>query len=197
MKDGFTLIEVSILFVIFILVAVLIIPLSVDDVILSKNIDRWKQSQLEFSTIPITLMNSENYKSDNPLTTQDFMAALIRIYPLKKVVTYKIKYLNGDTPEPSDSFSEIFLTDNGASIAFKWLESNSVSQPEKPIAKIMYDVNGKSSPNTWGKDIFGLNVYKNKVVPFGSELDDFAKSLDGSRHGTGLACSALYLKGKK
>ena len=54
MKDGFTLIEVSILFVIFITVAILIIPLSVDDVILSKNIDKWKQSQLAFSSIPIS-----------------------------------------------------------------------------------------------------------------------------------------------
>ena len=34
----------------------------------------------------------------------------------------------------------------------------------------MYDVNGKSSPNVWGKDIFGFNVYKDKIVPFGAEL---------------------------
>ena len=62
MKNGFTLIEVSILFIIFIIVAVLIVPLSVDDVILAKNIEKWKQSQLTLSTIPVSMMNSENEK---------------------------------------------------------------------------------------------------------------------------------------
>ena len=57
LKDGFTLIEVSILFIIFITVAILIIPLSVDDVVLSKNVDKWKQAQIGFSSIPISMMN--------------------------------------------------------------------------------------------------------------------------------------------
>lgn len=197
MKDGFTLIEVSILFIIFIIVAILIVPLSVDDVILSKNIDKWKQSQIGFSTIPISLMNSENYKSDKPLNVQDFMSALVKAYPLKKVVKYKVKYMNGDCPADDYCFEEMYLTNNGATVAFKWLNSDSVSAPDAAIAKIMYDVNGKSGPNVWGKDIYGLNVYKDKIMPFGSDWEEMAVEADCTRQGTGLACSYQYLKGVK
>ena len=39
---------------------------------------------------------------------------------------------------------------------------------EKPLGDIegllMYDVNGQMGPNTWGKDVFGLNIYKNKFA---------------------------------
>lgn len=195
MKDGFTLIEVSILFIIFITVAILVIPLSVDDVILSKNIDRWKQSQLGFSTIPISMMNSENYKSEKPLNIQDFMSAIVKAYPLKKVVNYKVKYLNGDVPADEYSFSEKYLTNNGATIAFKWLDKNSVTENNVVLGKLMYDVNGKSGPNVWGKDVFGFDVYKDKILPFGSDLDDISVEVDCSRQGTGLACSYMYLKG--
>lgn len=195
MKDGFTLIEVSILFIIFITVAILIVPLSVDDVILSKNIDKWKQSQLGFSTIPISMMNSENYKSDKPLCVQDFMSALVKSYPLKKVVSYKVKYLNGDCPSEEYSFPQMYLTNNGATVAFNWLYKNSVNEPNSVLAKVMYDVNGKSGPNVWGKDIFGLNVYKDKIEPFGADLDEMSVEIDCSRQGTGVACSFVYLKG--
>lgn len=197
MKDGFTLIEVSILFIIFITVAILVIPLSVDDVILSKNIDRWKQSQLGFSTIPISMMNSENYKSEKPLNVQDFMSAIVKAYPLKKVVNYKVKYLNGDTPADDYSFSEMYLTNNGATIAFKWLDKNSVTEPDAILGKLMYDVNGKSGPNVWGKDIYGFDVYKDRLAPFGADLDEVSVEVDCSRQGTGLACSSVYLKGVK
>lgn len=195
MKDGFTLIEVSILFIIFITVAILIVPLSVDDVILSKNIDRWKQSQLGFSTIPISMMNSNNYKSEKPLNVQDFMSAIVKAYPLKKVVNYKVKYLNGDYPADDYCFPQMYLTNNGATIAFKWLDKNSVTEPDAILGKLMYDVNGKSGPNVWGKDIFGFDVYKDKLMPFGSDLEELAVEFDCTRQGTGLACSYVYLKG--
>lgn len=195
MKDGFTLIEVSILFIIFITVAILVVPLSVDDVILSKNIDRWKQSQLAFSTIPVSMMNSDNYKSGKTLKLHDFMSALVKAYPLKNVVSYKVKYLNGDAPAEMDCYAEKYITNNGATISFKWFNKNSVTEPNAVLGKLVYDVNGKSGPNVWGKDVFGFDVYKDKLVPFGEDLDDISAEVDCSRQGTGLACSAVYLKG--
>lgn len=195
LKDGFTLIEVSILFIIFITVAILIIPLSVDDVVLSKNVDKWKQAQIGFSSIPISMMNCDNYKADKPLNIQDFMSALIKVYPLKKVVSYKIKYLNGDTPDGDYIFPEMYMTNGGATIAFNWLNQDSSKNDDVVLAKIMFDVNGKSSPNVWGKDVFGFDVYKDKILPFGSNMDDMTLEVDCSRQGTGIACSYNYLKG--
>lgn len=197
MKDGFTLIEVSILFIIFLVVAVLIVPLSVDDVMLAKNVEKWKQSQLNFSEIAVSMMGSENYKSGKMLSSQDFMAALVKSYPLKKVVNYKIKYLNGDIAEGDYSFSEIYMTNNGAGIGFHWLNNDSRAGSDVVLAKLMYDVNGKSGPNVWGRDIFGFDVYKDRLVPFGTDLDEISLEVDCSRQGTGVACSAQYLKGYK
>ena len=42
MKKGFTLVEVSILFVIFLIVAFLVAPLSLDDTLQAKNTSRWR-----------------------------------------------------------------------------------------------------------------------------------------------------------
>ena len=52
MKKAFTLIEVVILLVIFILVALLVIPLSIDDTIQARNISKWKQNHTDFTNIP-------------------------------------------------------------------------------------------------------------------------------------------------
>lgn len=45
MKKGFTLVEVSILFVIFLIVAFLVAPLSLDDTLQAKNTSRWRSVQ--------------------------------------------------------------------------------------------------------------------------------------------------------
>jgi type II secretory pathway pseudopilin PulG len=51
MKKGFTIVEVSILFVIFLIVAFLVAPLSLDDTMQAKNTSRWRNVQQEFSNI--------------------------------------------------------------------------------------------------------------------------------------------------
>ena len=49
MKNGFTIVEVSILFVIFLIVAFLVAPLSLDDSRQAKNTSRWRSVQEEFT----------------------------------------------------------------------------------------------------------------------------------------------------
>ena len=51
MKKGFTLIEVSILFVIFIIVAFLVAPMSLDDTIQANNTSKWRSVQADFVNI--------------------------------------------------------------------------------------------------------------------------------------------------
>ena len=48
---GFTLIEVSILFVIFLIVAFLVAPLSMDDTLQANFTSRWKNVQSDFQNI--------------------------------------------------------------------------------------------------------------------------------------------------
>ena len=59
---------------------------------------------------------------------------------------------------------------------------------------IMYDVNGKRGPNVWGKDVFGFNVYANKIEPFGKNEDPITLESDCSRQGTGVFCSFALLQ---
>ena len=56
MKKGFTIVEVSILFVIFLIVAFLVAPLSLDDTMQAKNTSRWRGVQQDFTNIYIWLM---------------------------------------------------------------------------------------------------------------------------------------------
>ena len=58
---GFTLIEVSILFVIFLIVAFLVAPLSMDDTVQANFNSRWKNVQSDFcSLIDFSLQNGSN-----------------------------------------------------------------------------------------------------------------------------------------
>ena len=51
MKKAFTIVEVSILFVIFLIVAFLVAPLSLDDSLQAKNASRWRNVQSDFANI--------------------------------------------------------------------------------------------------------------------------------------------------
>lgn len=193
MKDGFTLTEVIILFIIFLTVAVLVIPLSVDDAMTVKNVHKWKSVQSGFSSIPINMMNSQSYKESGVVSLEHFITALIKIHPLRNVTNYKIKYLNGETPEEHYTFKEIYNTNNGATIAFKWFDDKKSRGEDKIEGILMYDVNGKRGPNTWGKDVFGFNIYANKIEPLGKNQDPITIESDCSRQGTGVYCSYAVL----
>lgn len=58
---------------------------------------------------------------------------------------------------------------------------------------ISVDVNGFRGPNTYGKDIFFIYLFKDEIKPFGFEGDDYPPESDCTDGGEGLGCSALYL----
>ena len=58
---------------------------------------------------------------------------------------------------------------------------------------MMFDMNGLKGPNTWGKDIYGINIFTDgKITPIGTgwDLEDLKK--DCSETGTGISCSHYY-----
>ena len=193
MKKAFTLIEVVILLVIFVMVALLVIPLSIDDTIQATRISKWKQAQNDFKQIPTSVKTF----SDKEMDLQDFVTALVKIRPLNKVVSYKIKYMNDETPKAEYHFSEIYNTDSGATLAFQWLDTPTYDYNvnKKVLGTLMYDVNGIKGPNIWGKDVFGMNIYADKIEPFGKSMSTDEVEFDCSRQGRGLYCSSYYLNG--
>ena len=61
MKRGFTIVEVSILFVIFLIVAFLVAPLSLDDTLQAKNTSKWRSVQSDFANV----FNTINTQKEN------------------------------------------------------------------------------------------------------------------------------------
>lgn len=188
MKKGFTIVEVSILFVIFLIVAFLVAPLSLDDTMQAKNTSRWKSVQQDFSNI---LYSVSSQQEDTLLPFETALQSILDNEIREKEQSYKITFLNGTYPNNTYRFKDFQTTYSNATVAVKIFEV-----PQNNVLGIlMYDVNGKMGPNVWGKDVFGLNIYKDKFEPFGKNEPISTQKQDCSKNGTGLFCSNYYLIG--
>ena len=188
MKKGFTLIEVSILFIIFLIVAFLVAPLSVDDTIQAKNISKWRAVQEDFSNIFYSI-NTQKTEAD--VAFKEAFETIMNSEYKEAVKPYKITYLNGTYPSNTYRFKEYNLTHAKAVISVKFFDE--VKNDLQGM--VMYDVNGTAGPNSWGKDIFGLNIYSDRFEPFGKHDSLNSQKQDCSKNGTGLSCSNYYLIG--
>ena len=115
MKKGFTIIEVSILFVIFIIGAFLVAPLSLDDTKQAKNTSKWRLVQEDFSNIFYAIntqkLNNVDFKTSFVQTIANDIQADIE--------PYKITYLNGTFPSETYRFHDYKTTYSNAVIAYK------------------------------------------------------------------------------
>lgn len=188
MKKGFTIVEVSILFVIFLIVAFLVVPLSLDDSLQARNASRWRKVQSDFENILYSInVNSDSDKFDFISSFQNVIKGEIK----EDADLYKITYMNGSLPGGVYNFNEFKRTYSNATIAYKlYPESNN-----GPLGVIMYDVNGEIGPNSWGKDIFGYNIYKDRFEPFCKAESVKYQKQDCSKTGKGICCSNYYLIG--
>ena len=188
MNKGFTIVEVSILFVIFLIVAFLVAPLSLDDTLQAKNISRWKSVQQDFTNILYSINNM--IESDE----KSFNESVLSVFTQETKNTsknYKITYLNGALPDNKYNFNNLEETFSNATVGIKF--SQNLADSTKAL--ILYDVNGSKGPNIWGKDVFGYNLYDDKIEPFCKRESLSTQKKDCSKNGTGLCCSNYYLIG--
>lgn len=188
MKKGFTIVEVSILFVIFLIVAFLVAPLSLDDTLRAKNVSRWHGVQGDFQNI----FYSINSQKDND--DFDFKKSFLEI--MKAQIksdsgNYKITYMNGTFPSGEYRFTDFKKTFSNAIVSYKLYEAPQTGA----LGIMMYDVNGEVGPNVWGKDVFGYNIYSDRFEPFCKNDSVASQKQDCSKSGTGLCCSNYYLIG--
>ena len=188
MKKGFTIIEGSILFVIFLIVAFLVAPLSLDDTMQARHTSRWKNVQGEFTNI-FHSINSQ--KEGENLSFKEAFETVFEGETKDSIKTYKITFLNGTYPNAIYRFKDFQTTYSKAVVATKLFDES-----ENEVKGILlYDVNGNSGPNVWGKDVFGLNIYIDKFEPFCKNESLSYQKQDCSKNGTGLCCSNYYLIG--
>ena len=104
----------------------------------------------------------------------------------------KIKFQNNNYQQyDKNKFTTFYTTHSNATLAFKLYDN-----PENDIlGEIIYDVNGQTGPNIWGKDVFGYNITNNGFEPYGKNLPQNVQKQDCSNEGTGISCSNYYLIG--
>lgn len=105
---------------------------------------------------------------------------------------YSSYYLNGVKVKQGDDFyfNNLYLSKNNKIIGIKDIKDDDIYHP---AFIMMFDMNGLNGPNTWGKDIFGINIFVDgKITPVGAgwDIEDLKK--DCSPTGTGVACSHYY-----
>lgn len=189
MKKGFTIVEVSILFVIFLIVALLVAPMSLDDTIQAKNTSRWRSVQQDFTNIFYSI-NAQK-ENNEEFALKESIESILKNEIKEGVPSYKILFLNGTFPNNTYRFKDYYSTYSNATISIKMFET----VEDNLLGALMYDVNGKKGPNVWGKDVFGLNIYNDRFEPFGKNESLSSQKQDCSRNGTGLQCSNYYLIG--
>ena len=188
MKKGFTIVEVSILFVIFLIVAFLVAPLSLDDTLRAKNASRWRGVQGDFSNI----FYSINTQKDNAdFNFNDAFNSVMQAEIKSDRPSYKITYMNGTFPSGEYRFSNFKQTFLNAVVAYTLYDESQTDA----LGIMLYDVNGEVGPNVWGKDVFGYNIYSDRFEPFCKNDSVAVQKQDCSKSGTGLCCSNYFLIG--
>ena len=188
MKKGFTIVEVSILFVIFLIVAFLVAPLSLDDTMQAKNTSRWRSVQQDFINIYYSI---NTQKDQNELNFTDALKTIVNSEIKDDSSSYKITFMNGTFPNNTYRFKDFKTTYSNATLAVKLFDT----PQDNKLGMLMYDVKGKVGPNVWGKDVFGMNIYDDKFEPFCKSESMSYQKQDCSKNGTGLCCSNYYLIG--
>lgn len=187
-KQGFTIIEVSILFVIFLIVAFLVAPLSLDDTMQAKNTSKWRSVQNDFVNIFYTV-NTD--REENKTEFKEAFVNAMKNEIKNDINSYRITFMDGTYPSDTYRFREFNNTYANAALSVKLFDT-----PQDNLQGVlMYDVNGKSGPNIWGKDVFGMNIYEDRFEPFCKSESINNQKQDCSKNGTGLCCSSYYLMG--
>ena len=187
-ENGFTIVEVSILFVIFLIVAFLVAPLSLDDSLSAKNTSRWRGVQSDFANI-FYAVNSQKTNEDFDFKTS--FDAIMNGEIKSDSDAYKITYMNGTFPSGEYRFYDFKKTFSNAIVSYRLYDTPQTGA----LGIMMYDVNGEIGPNVWGKDVFGYNIYSDRFEPFCKNDTVSMQKQDCSKSGTGLCCSNYFLIG--
>ncbi len=204
MRKRFWKIEYSItIFVIFAIV-LLLIP---SNFIASKEanyISKWNETFNKMEYI-FTAMNAQAdadiVKSFKHAKTneqrEELMIKLVKPYMRineqdELTKKYTPHYMNGAKVNSKDEyyFDKVYLAENNIIVGLKDIKDSDIFHPG---FLMMFDMNGTKAPNTWGKDIYGINIFVDgKITPIGTGWDIEKLKQDCSQNGTGISCSHYY-----
>ena len=188
-KNGFTIIEVVVVFLLILAVTFFVFPKSLDNTRQAKLISKWTQKYSELQYM-FSVINAQQDGEIQEKTIKSYLRITSKVPS-----NYKQYYMNKQVV-PSNSeyyFNEFYLTGSGEIVGLKLI--NEKCKTNVVCAIITFDVNGLNPPNTWGYDVFGINVFKEKIEPLGKDINSDFLKLDCSKKGSGVYCSYYYLIG--
>ncbi len=205
MKKAFTIVEIAIVFVLLLLTAYLVIPSLLDDTKQAESVSQWKYAyhnlEYMFSAVSAQLNKSDIeafVKAEDNKQREMLLFEYLKPFMRTKTAVgneeYKTYFMNSSPVKPDDYyyFTNLHITNSDNIIGLKWMTSPENIRPNLPIALLLFDINGLKKPNKWGEDIFGINIFADRIEPFGKHLDDDVLKRDCSKKGTGIYCSYYY-----
>jgi prepilin-type N-terminal cleavage/methylation domain-containing protein len=205
-RMGFTLAEVLITLMIIGVVAMMTIPALISKVNESEWHVAWKK---EFSVISqaykLYLVDNEDVDFGSDITSITKLSPYLKIASTNPTLPDSNKYLCGDSAGSPLSWTNAMLADGSIVYFINSGWSGCSAYSVGACAAIYIDVNGVKAPNTMGKDIYGLYLTKNSVVPMGLSWDnswnisciqppDTGWGDCTSTRNYGYGCSVKYLK---
>lgn len=204
-KRGFTIIEVVVVFLLMLGVVFLVLPKSLDTTRQARFISKWseKLSELEYmfsvikaqkdGEIKEQFNKTQNYNDEEKLLVETLKPYLRITSEVKTVYTPLFMDKTFATSGTQYYFDKFYFTSSNEILGIKLL--NPDCENEEVCAIVLIDLNGIKPPNTWGYDVYGINVFPNKIEPFGKGIDPDILRRNCSRRGSGLYCSYYYLIG--
>lgn len=202
---AFTLVEIIVVISIVVLTAIILIPNIIDDNQKLHTISQWKHTykniEYVFSAIKAQATETDKIAIEKTRTNDerevvlyDLLNPYFRMQTQVDAKTYKTYFMDGSfINEKNDYyFKNLHTTSSGMIIGVKWLLPPSKAQNSLPIAMMSIDLNGAKRPNKWGQDIFGINIFLDRIQPLGEEFDEMLAKSDCSKKGKGISCSAYY-----
>ena len=204
-KQAFTLVEIIVVISIVVLTAIILIPNIIDDNKKLHTISQWKHTykniEYVFSAIKAQTTETDKVAIEKTRTNDerevvlcDLLNPYFRMQSVVAPKTYKTYFMDGSfVNEKSEYYvKNLHTTNSGMVIGVKWLLVPSQAQNSLPIAMITIDLNGLKKPNKWGYDIFGVNIFVDRIEPLGEEYDEMLIKSDCSKKGKGISCAAYY-----
>ncbi len=204
MRKRFWKIEYSItIFVIFAII-LLLIPSSFITSKEATYIHKWNETynKVDYMFTAMTAQANENivkgfHRAKTNEAREQLMITLVKPYlriqeedALK--TNYNQYYMNGNKVKPTDPFyfDRLYNSSNGQIIGIKDIKDDDIYHPGFIM---LFDMNGLKGPNTWGKDIYGINIFVDgKITPIGAGWNIDNVKQDCSETGTGVSCSYYY-----
>lgn len=208
MKKGYSLVELLMFLFIVAIIVVALFPLTVIEKDQAQRIAVWKDFYPELVYVQNLLKHKEPqvieaYKDVHYLDADVYFEEYSKFLPVQngKVVDnkhYRYRYLNGRTVKKSSKYyaKKFVELKNGMIIGFSGFDRYADNAKNSPIGIIFVDINGKNKrQNFIGSDVYAVNMYADRLEPFGANLSRQEMKEDCSPVGTGLNCAAYYLYG--